>query len=283
MSVQSPEVQGIAFQASADHPARIESLFSLAMVEHVRTMIGLHDQQAVMDEIAMRLTDTLRNGGKILLCGNGGSAADAQHLAAEMVGRFQLERRGFAAIALTTDSSVLTSIANDYGYREVFRRQVEALACPGDLLIGLSTSGESENVCAAIAAARLMDVYTVALCGEGNGRLAELAHSSLRVPSRVTARIQEAHIFCGHVLCAAVEAALLNVSTDNNLRKPVMAAGPEPGPWRESVESKPVARTSGGSGPNALKIVPSTEAAHGGWLMKIDSAASREEAHGNCL
>ncbi len=148
-------------------------------------------------------------GGKILFCGNGGSAADAQHLAAELVGRFRRPRRGLAAIALTTDSSVLTSIANDFGYDQVFQRQVEALGKPGDLLIGLSTSGASENVCAAMEEARRIGLYGVALTGQDGGRLAELADGVLRVPSTSTARVQEAHIFCGHVLCELVELAMV--------------------------------------------------------------------------
>ena len=254
------------------------SIFSLAMVEHLRIIVELHEQQAVLDEVARRMTATLRKGGKILLCGNGGSAADAQHLAAEMVGRFLLERRGLAAIALTTDSSVLTSIANDYGYKEVFCRQVEALACPGDLLVGLSTSGESENVCAAVAAARLMDVYTVALCGEGGGRLAELADIALRVPSGVTARIQEAHIFCGHVLCASVEAALFNE---------VPAEKETQGPWRTWPSSKPAVANNlpaadpetSGLGSEPLTIVPSpAEPGRSGWKMKNNPPAHQGKA-----
>ncbi len=191
-----------------------ESILSLAMVEHLRTIVELHGEQQLLDEIVRQMLKTLQGGGKILLCGNGGSAADAQHLAAELVGRFQAERHGLSAIALTTDTSVLTSIANDYGYNEVFRRQVEAVGCPGDLLIAMSTSGESENVCAAVAAARLSGIYTVAMCGAGNSRLAALADIALRIASEVTARIQEAHLFCGHVLCACVEAALLKAGRE---------------------------------------------------------------------
>jgi D-sedoheptulose 7-phosphate isomerase len=154
------------------------------------------------------MVEVLVAGGKVLWCGNGGSAADAQHLAAEFVGRFQRERRGLASIALTTDSSVLTSIANDYGFNAIFRRQVEALGRPGDALVGISTSGNSANVCAALEEARALGLYTVALTGGSGGRMAEFADALLCVPSKVTARVQEAHIFCGHVLCDLVETAM---------------------------------------------------------------------------
>ena len=185
------------------------AILSLAMSEHVRMIAGLEALAPVLAVIAAKLVDTLKDGGKILFCGNGGSAADAQHLAAELVGRFRQPRRGLAAIALTTDSSVLTSIANDFGYAEVFRRQVEALGAPGDVLIGLSTSGESENVCAAMAEARRMGLHAVAMVGAGGGRLAEIADTVLCVPSNSTARVQEAHLFCGHVLCELVECAMI--------------------------------------------------------------------------
>jgi D-sedoheptulose 7-phosphate isomerase len=154
------------------------------------------------------MIEILHAGGKVLWCGNGGSAADAQHLAAELVGRFQRERRGIASIALTTDPSVMTSIANDYGFVAVFRRQVEALGRPGDMLVGISTSGNSENVCVALEEARSMGLYTVAMTGGSGGRMAPLADTLLCVPSNATARVQEAHIFCGHVLCDLVEAAI---------------------------------------------------------------------------
>lgn len=152
--------------------------------------------------------DTLRTGGKILLCGNGGSAADTQHIAAELVGRFVGERRALAAIALTTDSSALTAIANDYGYDHVFARQVAGLGRPGDLLVGISTSGTSPNVLAAMREARTMGLRTVALAGKDGGPLAVEADHAIVVPSTVTARIQEAHILIGHALCAGIERAL---------------------------------------------------------------------------
>ncbi|MCX7627555.1 MAG: D-sedoheptulose 7-phosphate isomerase [Methylophilaceae bacterium] len=149
----------------------------------------------------------LARGGKILLMGNGGSAADCQHIAAELVGRFQKERRGLAAIALTTDTSLLTSVSNDYGYEHVFARQVEALCNPGDLLIGISTSGNSPNVIRAMEAAKRKHVVTVAMTGEGGGKLAAFCDLTLAVPSRVTARVQEAHILIGHILCELIDDA----------------------------------------------------------------------------
>lgn len=152
---------------------------------------------------------TLAAGGKLMLCGNGGSAADSQHLAAEMTGRFARERRPLAAVALTTDTSALTCIGNDYGFDRVFERQLQALARPGDCLIGLSTSGQSRNVVHAFVAARALGVRTIGLLGRGGGALAALSDLAVVVPCDATAHIQEAHIFLGHVLCGLVEDLLL--------------------------------------------------------------------------
>ena len=162
-----------------------------------------------VESVAVRIAASLRSGGKVLACGNGGSAADAQHFAAELVNRFLLERRPYAALALTTDSSVLTSIANDYRYAEIFSKQVEALGRPGDILLAISTSGNAENVCLAAEAAKHAGLWTVALCGGSGGRLATLADESLRVSSStVTARIQEAHEMMIHAICQLVEEQL---------------------------------------------------------------------------
>lgn len=159
-----------------------------------------------VEAVAERMADRLRAGAKILACGNGGSAADAQHFAAELVNRFLLERRPYAALALTTDSSVLTSIANDYRYDEVFSKQVEALGRPGDILLAISTSGNAPNVCLAAEAAKKAGVWTVALTGGAGGRLAALADETLRVASTtVTARIQEGHEMMIHAICQLVE------------------------------------------------------------------------------
>ena len=149
--------------------------------------------------------DCLRTGGKLLFMGNGGSAADAQHLAAEFVGRFVLERRALPAIALTTDSSILTAIGNDYGFDVVFSRQIEALGGPGDVVIGISTSGNSPNVLAAMKVAAARGLKTIGLAGRDGGRLAREVDVALVVPSGVTARIQECHITIGHLLCELVE------------------------------------------------------------------------------
>lgn len=151
-------------------------------------------------------------GGKVLACGNGGSASDAQHFAAEFVGRFERERPGLAAIALTTDSSILTAIGNDYDYEQVFAKQVQAIGQPGDVLLALSTSGNSKNVLAAVEAARAKDMTIIALTGRGGGRLRERLQETdvhICVPHDRTARIQEVHILAIHCLCDAVDLQLL--------------------------------------------------------------------------
>jgi D-sedoheptulose 7-phosphate isomerase len=154
--------------------------------------------------------------GKILACGNGGSAADAQHFAAELIGRFERERPGLAAIALTTDSSVLTSIANDYDYEQVFSRQVQALGQAGDVLLAISTSGDSKNVIAALHAARERDMQVVALTGKSGGKMASLLAKEdvhICVPSDRTARIQEVHLLTLHCLCDGVDTLLLGAES----------------------------------------------------------------------
>jgi len=161
-----------------------------------------------IEQAARRLVECYRAGGKLLVMGNGGSAADAQHFAAELVGRYMLERPAFPAIALSTDTSILTAVANDYGYPDVFRRQVEAHARPGDVVVGISTSGNSENVCRALALARERGAVTIALGGGDGGRMKTLADIALIAPSKETPRIQEAHITIIHILCDLVEAAL---------------------------------------------------------------------------
>lgn len=149
----------------------------------------------------------LRAGNKLLVFGNGGSAADAQHIAAELVGRYAMERRGMPAIALTTDSSILTSVSNDYGFDHVFERQIEALAMPGDVVLGISTSGNSPNVERGLQRARDMaDVVTAALLGKTGGSIRSLVDHAIVIPAQDTARIQECHITLGHILCELVEA-----------------------------------------------------------------------------
>ncbi|MDF3836404.1 phosphoheptose isomerase [Cupriavidus basilensis] len=159
-----------------------------------------------------RMVGALTSGNKILVCGNGGSASDAQRFAAELIGRFERERPGLAAIALTTDSSILTAIGNDYDFSVVFSKQVEALGQPGDVLLAISTSGNSANVIAAVMAAKQRDMSVVALTGKGGGELARLLDEfdvSLCVPSERTARIQEVHLLTLHCLCDGIDEALL--------------------------------------------------------------------------
>lgn len=163
---------------------------------------------------AEKMMRCLMNDGKILACGNGGSAADAQHFSAELLNRFEMERPGLACMALTTDTSTLTSIANDYDYVQVFSKQVRALGRPGDVLLAISTSGNSPNVVAAIEAAREKQMAVVALTGKDGGRIGTMLGSTdvhLNVPSPVTARIQEVHILCLHCLCDAIDVQLLGV------------------------------------------------------------------------
>ena len=152
------------------------------------------------------MAERLRRGCRILVCGNGGSAADAQHLAAELSGRYLKERRALAGIALTTDTSALTAIGNDYGFDQVFSRQVEALGRPGDLLIGISTSGNSPNVIRAVASAKELGMRTLGLLGRDGGQLRTLVDDALVVPSPVTARIQEVHQMVYHFWCEALDA-----------------------------------------------------------------------------
>lgn len=186
-------------------PVNTSQMLQRAIGDHMAVIQALSSQAAILESIAAEMTRAICAGNKILWCGNGGSAADSQHMAAELVGRFRRERRGFASIALTTDTSILTAVGNDYGYEKVFQRQVEALCVKGDVLVGLSTSGNSRNVCAAIEAAREAGAFTVAFTGESGGAMARLAEVVLRIASNDTARIQEAHILCGHVLCDSIE------------------------------------------------------------------------------
>jgi len=185
----------------------LADLFRDALAEHITIIRRLEAHQDEFEDAATLISDALSHGHKVLWCGNGGSAADSQHLAAELVGRFRRRRSGLASIALTTDSSVLTAVANDFGYDEVFERQVDALCQPGDVVVGISTSGNSKNVYAALQRAQQIGAKTVAMTGKSGGRLASLADVCIRVPSTDPARIQEAHILYGHMLCEWVELA----------------------------------------------------------------------------
>lgn len=187
-----------------------EQAIRQALSAHRTAIEQLHEQLPLILEMGMRLRNCLLAGGKILLLGNGGSAADCQHIAAEIVGRYQRERRGLPAIALTTDTSILTAVGNDYGFERIFSRQVEALCTPADVVIGLSTSGNSPNVLAAIHTARQIGAFTMGLTGGGGGKLAQCCDLSLVVASKDTPRIQEAHILVGHLLCDLIDAETLD-------------------------------------------------------------------------
>lgn len=183
--------------------------FDACLRAHQQTVEKMRLQLAdPVAEALELLVSTLRQGGKLLIAGNGGSAADAQHFAAELVGRFLRERRALPAVALTTDSSILTAVANDYGYEQVFARQVEALARPGDLFVGISTSGNSANICRAAHVAVDCGCRCLFLTGETGGRLANTAGLSLKVPSGHTPQIQEGHVLLIHLLCDLVEQRL---------------------------------------------------------------------------
>ena len=188
----------------ANHPDR-DTVFGKAIADHLEVIAAVTGQQELLEEIARLMAEALHRGNQILWCGNGGSAGDSQHLAAEIVGRFRRERRGLPSIALTTDTSILTSVANDYGYEAVFSRQVEAIGRPGDVLVGISTSGNSHNVICALEAARPREIATVAFTGLGGGRMGALADHLFAVESRDTARIQEAHMLAGHMICDWLE------------------------------------------------------------------------------
>jgi len=182
-------------------------MFQTILNEHIEVVSALAEIEAEITQSAQRIVACLQQGGKILLMGNGGSAADAQHIAAELVVRYVKNREALPAIALTTDSSILTATGNDFGFEHLFARQVEALAQQGDLVVGISTSGGSKNVMRALQRAKEAGVETLGLSGEKVGQINEIADQTVQVPSSVTARIQEAHILIGHYWCRQVEAA----------------------------------------------------------------------------
>lgn len=171
----------------------------------IHSVIG--NMEETLDKASQLVVDTLKRGNKILFCGNGGSAADAQHIASELTGRYKSERKGLPSIALTTDTSALTAISNDYGYDRVFDRQVEALANKGDLLIGISTSGNSTNIISALKLAKEQGCTTVGFSGRDGGKMNEVCDINLIVPSDNTPRIQEMHILFGHIMCQIIDDA----------------------------------------------------------------------------
>ena len=177
------------------------------LADHLEVLqkIMTSDLPKKLEKSAEYIGKALADGHKVLFCGNGGSAADSQHLAAEFVGRFQKERKGLPAIALTVDTSILTAVANDYGYESVFARQVQALGETGDVLIGISTSGNSKNVLLAIEEAKAKGITCVGMTAEAGGKMADVCDICLAVPTKVTARAQEMHILMGHILCELVD------------------------------------------------------------------------------
>ena len=177
--------------------------------EHLELIGSIPELHAGQISVAAtKIAQSLSNLGTLFWCGNGGSAADSQHLAAELVGRFKKDRKALRSIALTTDTSVLTCIANDYSYEDVFSRQIEALARDGDVLVAISTSGSSENVLQALKAAKKIGVKTIAILGKDGGQAKALADLAIVISSDSTARIQEAHILIGHILCDLIEQEL---------------------------------------------------------------------------
>jgi D-sedoheptulose 7-phosphate isomerase len=181
-------------------------LLRKALADHQSVMTQLESLLPEIDRIGQVMRACLQRGNKILLMGNGGSAADSQHIAAEIVGRYKRERRGLPAIALTTDTSILTAVGNDYGFDQVFSRQVEALCDPQDVVVGISTSGNSANVVKAIEVAKECGGITVLLSGGSGGKLAEMCDYKLVMPAKETARVQEAHLFVAHSLCEIMDA-----------------------------------------------------------------------------
>lgn len=172
---------------------------------HIKTATSLHDITDVVAKSAQLCINCLKSGGKILLMGNGGSAADAQHIAAELVGRYKVDRKGLLAIALNTDTSIITSIGNDFGYEYIFSRQVEALANKRDLVIGISTSGKSRNVINGLKLASKYKCKTIGFTGLDGGEMNKICDINIIVPSEDTARIQEMHIVIGHTICHLID------------------------------------------------------------------------------
>ena len=185
----------------------VNRIIEQRLADHLEVLQKVMDSDLPekLETCAKYVEKALAEGHKVLFCGNGGSAADSQHLAAEFVGRFQKERKGLPAIALTVDTSILTAVANDYGYDTVFARQVQALGEPGDVLVGISTSGNSKNVLLAIEEARAKGITCIGMTAEGGGKMAAACDICLAVPAKVTARAQEMHILMGHILCELVD------------------------------------------------------------------------------
>ena len=183
----------------------MNSIINDEINEHIKVSNLLHKKTEEIINISQLCINSIQNDGKILLFGNGGSAADAQHIAAELVGRYKIERRGIPAIALTTDTSILTAIGNDYGYSHIFDRQVEALADSSDVVIGISTSGSSINVINGLKMASKLGCKTIGFSGQDGGEMKQICDINIAIPSLDTPRIQEMHILIGHIICNLIE------------------------------------------------------------------------------
>lgn len=184
-------------------------------IEVKQNLLNDINLMTLIETISKKAIDVYNNKNKILLAGNGGSAADAQHIAGELVSRFYFDRPGLASMALTTDTSILTAIGNDYGYEKLFSRQIQANGVQGDMFIGISTSGNSPNIIKAIEEANDMGMITVGLTGTSGGKMAEICTYCVKVPSSETPRIQEAHILIGHIICSVIEEELFGTGFDN--------------------------------------------------------------------
>lgn len=209
LSSSLDELVTIPSSLAAERRPDLASHLQRALQEHQQLFAQLHGLGGAIEQTAERIADTLRRGNKLLLCGNGGSAADAEHFAAELAGRFLHDRPALAAVALSGSGALLSCIGNDYGFEHVFARQVAALGVPGDCLVGLSTSGRSPNVLAAMREGRTRGLTTIGLTGQRAGNLlAEACDHVIAVPHTATARIQEAHGFIVHALCGLIEIQL---------------------------------------------------------------------------
>jgi len=188
----------------------MKSIIENEFAEHLNVAQKISSLTSQVEDAAQLCIDSLKNGGKILIFGNGGSAADAQHIAAELVGRYKVERKGLAAIALTTDTSALTCIANDYSYNDVFSRQIESLAKKEDVVIGISTGGSSSNVVKGLKTAKKLECKTIGFSGREGGEFNNVCNINLIVPAEETARIQEMHIVMGHIICHLIDISFIN-------------------------------------------------------------------------
>jgi len=191
-----------------DYNINMKNTIQRNLIEHKEVFDQLHSLEPQITDVANLLIDVLNNGNTIFWCGNGGSASDCQHLAGELIGRFKGNRKPLKSIALNSDSAVMTCIVNDYGYEYIFSRQIEALGEEGDVLIGISTSGRSENVNNALKKAKEKKLHTIGFLGRDGGAAFEIASHTIVVPSQSTARIQEMHITIGHILCELIEEGL---------------------------------------------------------------------------